>query len=151
AYRMLRTNLEFTAVDGGLKSVLVTSSSPGEGKSTTTANLAVVLAQAGKRVILVDADLRRPIQHKIFDMSNNHGLTTALLDSQSPATHHLQPTAVANLQLMSSGPLPPNPADLLDSQRMLQLLEELQQLADVVLLDTPPVLMVADATILAPR
>lgn len=151
AYRMLRTNLDFTAVDGGLKSFLVTSSSPGEGKSTTTANLAVVMAQAGKRVILVDADLRRPIQHKIFNVGNNHGLTTAILDSSSPLTHHLQQSNVPNLQLMSSGPLPPNPADLLDSQRMLQLMSDLQQLADVVLFDTPPVLAVADATILAPR
>lgn len=148
AYRVVRTNLSFSAVDKGLRSLLVTSSSPGEGKSTTTANLAIVMAQTGMRVILVDADLRRPVQHKIFEKPNNQGLTTAVLDSETPVSQHIQETAVPYLSLMSSGPIPPNPAELLNSQRMAQVLNELQEIADVVLIDTPPVLTVADASIL---
>lgn len=148
AYRVVRTNLSFSAVDQGLQSLLITSSSPGEGKSTTTANLAIVMAQTGKRVILVDADLRRPVQHKIFEKPNNQGLTTAVLDTESPVSHHIQETAIPHLSLMTSGPIPPNPAELLNSQRMAQVLEDLQGIADIILFDTPPVLTVADASIL---
>ncbi|RMG95967.1 MAG: polysaccharide biosynthesis tyrosine autokinase [Chloroflexi bacterium] len=151
AYRVLRTNLTFSAVDSELHSLLITSSSPGEGKSTTTANLAVVMAQTGKQVILVDADLRRPTQHKIFQLSNNQGLTTAILDSLTPVSYHLQKTRVPGLRVMTSGPIPPNPAELLNSHRMKQVLEALQQEADLIIFDTPPVLTVADAAILAPR
>jgi capsular exopolysaccharide synthesis family protein len=148
AYRVVRTNLSFSAVDEGLHSLLVTSSSPGEGKSTTAANLAIVLAQTGKRVILVDADLRRPVQHKIFEKPNNQGLTTAVLDSETPVSHHIQETSIPNLSMMTSGPIPPNPAELLNSQRMSQVLNDLQEISDVVIFDTPPVLTVADASIL---
>ena len=116
AYRVLRTNLNFSTIDSELRSVLVTSSAPGEGKSTTTANIAVVMAQTGKRVVLIDADLRKPTQHKVFDASNNHGLTTALLDSSTQVSSHLQPTRTPGLMLMASGPLPPNPAELLNSR-----------------------------------
>jgi len=151
AYRVLRTNLNFSSVDGEMNTLLITSSSPGEGKSTTAANLAVVIAQTGKRVILVDADLRRPIQHKIFKASNNQGLTTAILDSNTPVTYHLQKTKYPELLIMTSGPIPPNPAELLNSQRMIQVMKEFHQEADVVIFDTPPILTVADATILAPR
>lgn len=151
AYRVLRTNLSFAAIDDDLRSILVTSSSPGEGKSTTAANLAAVLAQTGKRVILVDADLRRPIQHKVFSTANNHGLTTAILDNNTPITYHLQKTKLPDLQLMTSGPIPPNPAELLNSHRMTQVIEELLREADIIVFDTPPVLTVADASILAPR
>jgi non-specific protein-tyrosine kinase len=151
AYRVLRTNLSFSAVDGGLHSMLVTSSSPGEGKSTTTANLAVVLAQMGKRIIVVDADLRRPIQHKIFEVPNNQGLTTAILDNQTPISYHIQKTKIPNLYILASGPIPPNPAELLNSQRMSQVLTALKKEADLVVFDTPPTLTVADASILAPQ
>lgn len=151
AFRVLRTNISYSSIDTNLKRILVTSSSQGEGKSTTSANLAVVMAQTGKRVIIVDADMRRPSQHKMFNMSNNQGLTTALLDSVTPITHHLQPTQVAGLRIMTSGPLPPNPAELLNSQRMSQVLDALNEEADLVLIDTPPVLTVADTTILSPR
>ncbi len=151
AYRVLRTNLSFSAIDTGLNSMLVTSSSPGEGKSTTSANIAVVIAQTGRRVILVDADLRKPSQHKVFGVSNNHGLTTALLDNQTPVSTHLQPTKTPGLMFLASGPLPPNPAELLNSNRMKEVLDELLDSADFVLVDTPPVLTVADAAILAPK
>lgn len=151
AYRVLRTNLSFSAIDGGLDSILVSSPSPSEGKSTTAGNLAVVLAQMGKKVIVVDADLRRPTQHKIFNVSNNQGLTTALLDSESPLEHHFQETGIQDLHVMTSGPIPPNPSELLNSQRMGQVIEALQEITDIVLFDTPPTLTVADASILAPQ
>lgn len=151
AYRVLRTNLEFSSVDEPLKNLLVTSPSPSEGKSTTAANLGTVLAQTGNRVVLIDADLRRPSQHKVFELPNNRGLTTALLDSEAPINYHIQDTRVPGLRLMTSGPLPPNPAELLRSHRMQQILDDLKHEADIVLLDTPPTLTVADASILAPR
>ena len=151
AYRVLRTNLGFTAIDGDLDSIIITSASPGEGKSTTAANLAVVMAQAGKRVILVDSDLRRPTQHRIFGLTNSHGLTTALLDNMSPATTHVKDTKVRGLRILTSGPIPPNPAEILSSQRMGQLIEELGEESDILLFDTPPVLSVTDAAVLAPQ
>jgi non-specific protein-tyrosine kinase len=149
AYRVLRTNLGFSSVDGGLGSLVITSSSPGEGKSTTAANLAVVLSQTGKRVMLVDADLRRPMLHKFFELKNNQGLTTAVLDSDMPTSHHVQSTSIPGLRILTSGPIPPNPAELLNSQRMTQVLAALRQEAELVIFDTPPALTVADATILA--
>ncbi|MFO7682816.1 MAG: polysaccharide biosynthesis tyrosine autokinase [Chloroflexota bacterium] len=151
AYRVVRTNLSFSAVDEGLTSLLVSSASPGEGKSTTAANMAVVMAQTGKQVILVDADLRRPVQHKIFSLPNNLGLTAAILDNQTPVAQHLQETAVSNLRVLTSGPIPPNPAELLNSHRMQDVLRALKDASDIIILDTPPVLTVADASILGPQ
>lgn len=151
AYRVLRTNLSYSAVDGGLRSLLISSASAGEGKSTTAANLGIVMAQTGKRVMLVDADLRRPVQHKIFGVQNNQGLTTAILDKQTPLDFHVQKTQIPNLNLLPSGPIPPNPAELLNSQRMAELLETLKETSDLIIFDSPPILTVADATILAPQ
>ena len=152
AFRILRTNLEFMSIDEKLKRLIMTSPSPSEGKSTTIANLAAVLAQAGNRVILVDADLRKPSQHKIFSSTtNSQGLTTALLDSESPLHYHVQSTQVPGLSIMTSGPLPPNPAELLGSNRMEQILTELEETNDIILIDTPPTLTVADAAILTPK
>jgi non-specific protein-tyrosine kinase len=148
AFRVLRTNLGFSAIDSGLRSMLITSSSPGEGKSTVVGNLGVVMAQTGKRVIVVDADLRLPTQHKVFGTPNNQGLTTALLDTETPVSQHLQNTRVPGLRIMTSGPLPPNPAELLNSQRMIHIIEELKQECDLVIFDTPPILTVTDAAIL---
>ncbi len=151
AYRVLRTNLNFAAVDGDLKALLVTSSSPSEGKSTTTANLAVVLAQTGKKVCVVDGDLRRPMQHKIFAVTNNHGLTTALLDAATPVLNHVQAGKMNGLSILTSGPIPPNPAELLNSHRMSKVLEELKTHFDILVFDSPPTLTVADASILSPQ
>lgn len=151
AYRALRTNIQFAAVDGPLKSIVVTSAGPGEGKSTTAANLAVVLAQAGRKVVLVDADLRRPIQHRFFDLPNGRGLTTALLDVDAPVGEHIQDTAVPGLRVLTSSAIPPNPAELLGSQRYTELLEALESEADILVLDSPPVLTVTDALIMASR
>ncbi len=150
AYRVFRANLEFLAVEKPIRSVVVTSTGPVEGKTTTAANLAVALAQAGKRVILVDADLRRPTLHRLFKCSNSVGLSTALL--QEPGNDiaaHLVNTEVENLLLMPSGPLPPNPAELLGSKRAADLIQQLAEYADMVILDSPPVLAVADPALLA--
>ena len=149
AYRVLRTNLLFSAVDNPPRTLLITSASPGEGKSTTLANLGVVMAQQGQRVILVDSDLRRPTLHRLFQAPNAAGLTNALLHDQPSAAPFLQATLVDNLSLLTSGPLPPNPAELLGSARFGELLRDLQQHADVVLLDSPPALAVTDAPVLA--
>ena len=149
AYRSLRTNLEFSNLYEPLRSMLVSSTAPGEGKSTTLANLGVINAQAGKRVILLDCDLRRPKLHELLGVSNNVGVSTALLEPDGDLP--LQDTEVDNLQVMTAGPLPPNPADLLASKRMDTLLEQLTAQADLVLLDAPPVTAATDAALLATK
>ena len=150
AYRTLRTNIQFSSVDKPIRSLLVTSSGPGEGKSTTTANLAVVLAQTGQRVIVVDTDLRRPVQHKVFGVPNNVGMTTALLAGENVSLEgYLQPTEMETLSVLTSGPIPPNPSELLGSHRMENLVSTLTQSADIVLFDSPPVLAVTDAVVMA--
>jgi capsular exopolysaccharide synthesis family protein len=151
SYRTLRTNLQFSSLDRPLRSLVVTSAVATEGKTTTAANLAVVMAQAGKRVVLVDADLRRPSAHKLFGLSNRSGLTIALVEEPSALNGYLQETEVENLRLLSAGPVPPNPQELLGSQRMEELLHKLEDTADVVILDTPPTLVVADANVQAAR
>jgi succinoglycan biosynthesis transport protein ExoP len=149
AYRTLRTNLQFSSPDRPVHSLVVTSALATEGKTTTAANLAVVMAQAGKGVVLVDADLRRPALHKIFGLANREGLTTALVQDMSSLDACLQATEVDNLRVLASGPIPPNPQELLGSQRMRDLLHSLQAQADVVIVDTPPSLVVSDANVLA--
>jgi succinoglycan biosynthesis transport protein ExoP len=149
AYRILRTNIQFSAVDRPLGTLLVSSPNPIEGKSITLANLGVVMAQAGLSAILVDSDLRRPVLHKIFDLPNKEGLTTALLDGEFNLDGRLQATQVENLKVLTSGPLPPNPSELLGSQKMKVLIESLKGKADVVLFDSPPTLVVTDAAVLA--
>jgi capsular exopolysaccharide synthesis family protein len=148
AYRTLRTSIQFAGLDHKCRSIVVTSSSPGEGKSTTVANFGVVLAQTGSRVCLVDSDLRRPTLHRIFGLANTRGLTTALLEGL-PLAETAQPTAVPNLAVVTSGPLPPNPAELVGSNRMREALEAAAADYDMVLLDSPPVVSVADAVALA--
>lgn len=149
AYRTLRTNIQFSSVDKPVRSLLVTSSSPGEGKSTTTANLAVVMAQTGQKVIVVDTDLRRPVLHKVFGVPNNMGLTTALLGGDTaPVESYLQPTEIDSLTVLTSGPIPPNPSELLGSHRMGHLVERLTGAADIVIFDSPPVLAVTDAAVM---
>lgn len=149
AYRSLRTNLQFSSVDETLRSLLVTSATPGEGKTTTAANLAVVFAQAGHSVILLDADIRKPQQHKIFDLPKSPGLTEAMVSNNTPTSFFLRETPVPNLRILTSGKEAPNPAELLGSNRMKQLLQELQQEADFLVIDAPPLLAVTDAQVLA--
>ncbi|MEA3345710.1 MAG: polysaccharide biosynthesis tyrosine autokinase [Chloroflexota bacterium] len=149
AYRVLRTNIQFSSPDRTLKTLLISSPGPTEGKSLTLANLGVVMAQAGQRVILVDCDLRRPTLHRIFGLSNESGLTSALFNDDSDVDRWLQPTEVDNLSVLTSGPLPPNPSELLGSQRMEEMVKELKARADVILFDSPPSLAVTDAAVLA--
>jgi capsular exopolysaccharide synthesis family protein len=151
AYRTLRTNLDFASLDRALKTLVVTSAGVGEGKSTTLANLAVVSAQAGRKVVLVDADLRRPTLHQIFGLGNETGLTTVMVDDAALADPPLQPTGVEDLSVLTSGPLPPNPAELMGSRRMEEVVAVLAERADQVFFDTPPVVAVTDAAVLSTR
>ena len=151
AYRTLRTNLQFVSLDRPLQALLVTSPGPEEGKSTVLANLAVAIAQAEKKVIVADCDLRRPNLHKLFGLGHRKGLTTMMVDDEAMSSPPLQETGVPGLRLLASGPLPPSPSDLLGSQRMDHVLATLMEHADVVLLDAPPVLAVSDAVILATK
>lgn len=149
AFRILRTNIQFSSLDNPPRTLMVTSSNPSEGKSTTLANLAVVMAQQGQRVVVLDTDLRRPTLHRIFQVPNNAGLTNALLQEHPSEEGFLQPTRVENLQILTTGPLPPNPAELLSSAKFAKLMNKLQEQADVLLFDSPPVMAVTDAAILA--
>jgi capsular exopolysaccharide synthesis family protein len=149
AYRTLRTNIQFSSLDKPLRTLMATSTAPDEGKSTTLANLAVTFAQSEQRVILVDCDLRRPTLHTLFDLSNESGLTSMILAEDAPPP--LQETVVPGLSLLTSGPLPPRPADILGSRRMEAAIERLRAAADIVLFDTPPVVAVTDAAVLATK
>lgn len=147
-YRILRTNIEYSSIDQSLQIIMVTSSKPSEGKSTTCANMAVAFAQSNKRVLLIDADLRKPTQHHIFGKSNRFGLTTALFN-QKELQDVIQQTNTDNLSLIPSGPTPPNPSELLSSNRMAALLETTKSMYDMIIIDTPPILFVTDAQIVA--
>jgi capsular exopolysaccharide synthesis family protein len=151
AYRVLGANIQFSDVDRPLLTILVNSGGPGEGKTITVANLGIALAQMGKRVVLVDADLRKPTLAKYFMQPNSRGLTSLLTTSNSRAVEFLLHTGVDNLALLASGPIPPNPAKLVGSNRMAEVIAQLKTLADVVIIDSPPSLVVADATLLARR
>lgn len=149
AYRTLRTNLSFYSLDSPIETLVVTSPAPDEGKSTTVANLAVTMAQSGRRTILVDCDLRRPSLHTIFDANNDAGFTTMVLDEEAAAP--LQETGIENLWLLPSGPKPPNPADLLGSHQVERVIEGLVEQADIVLFDAPPIIGVTDAVLLGTK
>jgi non-specific protein-tyrosine kinase len=151
AYRTLRTNIYFSSVEHSLHTLLVTSVTPVENKSITPANLAVSMAQGDKKTILVDADLRRPALHVLFGLKNDKGLTSLFMDAKGPIEPALQNTSVPNLQVLTSGPLPPNPAELIGTQRMLDVIILLKTRADIVLFDAPPVIAVADASVLGTR
>ena len=147
--RLLRTNIEFASATKEIATLGITSANPSEGKSTMAANLAVALAQAGFVTALIDADLRRPSQHRIFDVGNDRGLSNLLSAPDRTWDWAAQQTILPNLTLLPAGPLPPNPADLLSLERMRLLLAEMQRTFDVIILDTPPVLVVSDPLIVA--
>jgi non-specific protein-tyrosine kinase len=152
AYRTLRTNLIFSSLDQPLSTLLVTSAAPDEGKSTTLANLAVITAQGGRRTILVDCDLRRPTQQQLWGLHKGaRGLTSMVLDGDGLANPPMANVGIENLWVLPSGPLPPNPADLLGSRRMEEIIAALKARADLVLFDAPPVLAVTDAALLASK
>ncbi|MGG0788101.1 CpsD/CapB family tyrosine-protein kinase [Peribacillus simplex] len=145
-YRLIRTNIQFTSVDKGIRSIVVTSSEPNEGKTTTAVNLAIVMAQQDKKVILVDADLRKPSVHYAFNLSNLHGLTS-VLTKQANLGKAICNTDVPNLDILTSGPIPPNPSELLNSKAIEMTIDELKGIYDYIILDTPPVLVVADSQV----
>jgi polysaccharide biosynthesis transport protein len=149
AYRALRTNVEFASVDAPIRTLLVTSSVPGEGKTTTASNLAVVFAQAGHRVLLIDADLRKPGVQQVFDLPNTVGLTTLMRDEHVDVATIAHVTEQANLRVLTTGPVPPNPAELLGSQRMHAILDRVREGHDLVILDSPPLQAVTDAAVLS--
>ncbi len=151
AFRALRTNIQFAGVDQPIRTLLVTSAGPSEGKSTVAANLAVVMSQAGLKVVLVDCDLRRPTIQKLFAQANRTSLTDILLHEPAQWENVAQASGVASLSLVLSGSLPPNPSELLGSKRMKQLLDYLHGLYDIVIVDAPPLLPVTDALVLAPQ
>lgn len=150
SFRQLRTNLQFANISGHAKTVLVTSSLPGEGKSTTATNLAIALAQAGQTVCLVDADLRRPMVHEYLGLERNAGLTTALVGTVD-VNELLQQWGEQDLYVLTSGQIPPNPSELLGSQEMQDLVDRLERAFDIVIIDAPPLLPVTDAAVLAPH
>ena len=147
-YRTIRTNLQFSSVDSELQTMLFTSSGASEGKSTTVANVAVVYAQQGKRVLLIDADLRKPTVHYSFRVDNVRGLSNLLVDN-IPFDDVVHETNIENLHVVTCGPIPPNPSELLASNKMDSMIEELKKVYDVILIDSPPVLAVTDAQILS--
>jgi len=151
AYRTLRTNLLFSTVDQPVHTLVVTSPTPQAGKSTVAANLAVTLAQGGHDTILVDCDLRRPEQHNIWQIENERGLTTMMLEAGAIADPPLQEVGIDLLSVLTTGALPPNPADLLGSRKMDEVIGVLKARAEFILFDAPPVLAVSDAVVLGAK
>ncbi len=151
AFRTLRTNIEFSSLDDPIRTLVVTSAGQGEGKSTTLANLAIATAQAGKRVILADCDLRKPSLQDLFGTPSETGITSMVVDGQFLENPPLLDTDIPGLFLLPSGPLPPNPSELLASRRMEEIINALTGQADMVFFDTPPVVAVTDAAVLSTK
>ncbi|MDD4343397.1 MAG: CpsD/CapB family tyrosine-protein kinase [Eubacteriales bacterium] len=150
AFRMLRTNLQFTSLDKDIRTICITSTGPEEGKSSIIVNLGITMAQAGKKVLIVDCDLRKPVQHKIFKIGNIAGVTT-VLSGNKEISEVVKDTYVEGLQLITSGPIPPNPAELLSSEKMLKFIRDLREDYDQILFDAPPALAVTDPIILSTK
>jgi capsular exopolysaccharide synthesis family protein len=148
-YRLIRNNLHFSSFDKEIKTIVVTSPESSDGKSTTASNLAIVFAQQGKRVLLMDADLRKPCVHYGFKVSNLEGLTSVITKKMSLDDAILKP--IPNLDVLTSGPVPPNPSDLLGSKMMELIMEELKTKYDYIVMDAPPILAVTDSQILASK
>lgn len=151
AYRTLRTNLDFAGVDQHLHTLLVTSAAPTEGKSAAVANLAVAMADGDRPVILVDADLRKPAQHTLFGLANERGFTSLFRDDDAFKQPPLQAIPNTSLQVLTSGPLPPIPGQLLASNKMAEIMAHLAGLAEIVIFDAPPIVTVNDASLLAAK
>ena len=147
-FRTIRTNIQFSSVDEKIQSILVTSPSAANGKSMTAANIATVYAQQGMKTLLIDADLRKPTVHYTFRLSNLRGLSNVLV-GEAELEQAVESSDIENLDILSCGPIPPNPAELLASRRMKELLEETKKLYDFIIFDMPPALAVTDAKILA--
>lgn len=150
-YRTIRSNIQFAAIDRELNTLVITSSGPDEGKSITAANLAVVFANSGKQVLLVDADLRKPTVALSFQLPHNEGLSNLLSERERIADDYITETHIENLWVLPSGPKPPNPSEVLGTKRMEEIIEELILDFDLVIFDMPPVETVTDAQILAAK
>lgn len=148
--RALRTNLQFVGLDKPLQTLMITSAGPAEGKTTIAANLAISMAETGLNVIVVGADLRRPSLHKVFGVENSVGLTQVLV-GQAPLAEAIQTLDTPRVRLLTPGPIPPNPSELLGSQAMVEVIRELKSQADLVIFDAAPVVAVTDASILGPK
>jgi non-specific protein-tyrosine kinase len=151
AFRVLRTNIFYSGTDNPMRTLLITSPTPSEGKTTISANLAVVCAQSGKSTVLIDADLHRPRVHQIFKAPNRGGLSSLLVQPEVEINNVMQDTKTPDLKLISSGPIITNPSELLSSRKMRSLLKQLENQTDIVVIDSPPVLSVTDAIVLAPH
>ena len=149
SYRSLRTNITYASADNKIKSLLVSSPQPGEGKSTTTANLAIAFAQLRKRTLLVDGDLRKPVQHNVFDHPRGPGLAEYLIGEVEDINTIIHPTKVENLFIITAGGLPPNPSELLGSDRMSKLVDRIENEWDMVLFDSPPIVAVTDSSMIS--
>tara|TARA_B110000438_G_scaffold298052_1_gene345511 strand:- start:8537 stop:10846 length:2310 start_codon:yes stop_codon:yes gene_type:complete len=149
AYRSLRTSMLYTDIDEETKSILVSSAGPGEGKTTTVANMAITYANLGKKTLLIDTDLRRPVVHKVFDLNKEPGITNYLAGATDDFESLIKPTEIDNLSAVTSGIIPPNPSELLGSKRMTQLVKNLEKKWDIILFDSPPLVAVTDATMVS--
>lgn len=150
-YRTIRTNIQFSMIDREVQSIVLTSSGPWEGKSTTAANLASVFTDQGKRVLLVDADLRKPSVQRTFGLSNIEGLTTLLSTPEQELSEVIQHVTGTDIHVLTSGPIPPNPSELLNSNRMNVLMKRFEEIYDIIIYDMPPVTSVTDAQIMAAK
>ena len=149
AYRSLRTSLLYSSSKKEPKSILISSAGPGEGKTTTVANLAITYANLGKRTLLVDTDLRRPVVHKVFELDREPGITTYLSGATDDYNSLVQDCEIDNLSVITAGIIPPNPSELLGSDRMTILVKQLENDWDMVLFDSPPLVAVTDATMIS--
>ncbi|MDR0691304.1 MAG: CpsD/CapB family tyrosine-protein kinase [Streptococcaceae bacterium] len=150
-FRMLRSSIRFAEVDQKIKTLVITSSGIGEGKSLCASNLAIVFAQAGSKVLLVDADFRKPTVHLTWSISSAKGLSDLLIHRENSLSDYIKQSSVANLDLLTSGLQPPSPSELFETQRMKEVLDEMASKYDLVILDAPPLTMVTDSQILASR
>lgn len=149
--KILRTNLQFSNVDGNLKTIMITSSVPGEGKSFISSNLAVAFAALGMKVLLVDCDMRRGTQHKQFKLSNLNGLSDLLVDANVNYEKYIKDAKVENVSLITAGTVPPNPSELLASKKFETFVSDMKEMFDIIIFDLPPVTVVPDATIVATK
>lgn len=150
AYKAIRTNFQFSvsAINGNV--ITISSTGPGEGKSTTSSNLSIAISQNGKKVLLIDCDLRKPVQHQIFKVANRIGLSSVLAKFKTFDECVIK-CIDKNLDLLTTGPIPPNPSELLGSQHMKELLDHVSSIYDYVIIDMPPIALVTDALVLAPH
>ena len=149
AFRSLRTNIQFSSIDNPIRSLVITSSGPEEGKSTISINIAIIMAQAEKRVLLIDSDLRKPMLNKAFNINSFKGLTNILVENVDYMDVLHEVSEISGLDVIGSGPIPPNPAELLGSDKMKLFIEDMTEKYDMVILDAPPIGLVTDSAILS--